>query len=149
MVLVSVLAGAGLYDIYKKNDDGSWTKTASGLGAAAAEGLADAVIEELPSQEQLEDALDRVIEALPSASELGDMVGAATAAAIQATSSFSGTFIREVGPALVDSAEGFYNAVARKISGQEANAIAGITVGVLTLVTVLFLFHEVSRGPTP
>ena len=149
MVLVSVAVGAGLYDIYKKNTDGSWSKTASGLGAAAAEGVADAILDELPSQEELEDALDRVIEALPSASELGEIVGAATAAAIQATSSFSGAAIREIGPALVDSAELAYDAIAKKISGREADAIAGITVALLSIATLLFLYHEITRGPTP
>tara|TARA_R100000152_G_C6762167_1_gene186383 strand:+ start:925 stop:1383 length:459 start_codon:yes stop_codon:yes gene_type:complete len=147
--MVSVMVGRGLYDVYKRNNDGSWTKAAAGLGAAAASGVADAVIEELPSQEQLEVALDKVIEALPTATELGEVVGAATAAAISATTNFSGAVIREIGPALVDSAELAYDAIAKKIAGQEANAIAGITVAVLTIVTVIFLFNEISRGPTP
>ena len=149
MVAVSVLVGGGLYDIYKKQGDGSWTKTATKVGAAAAEGVADAVLEELPSQEELEAALDKVIEALPSASELGEVVGAATAAAIKATSSFSGAAIREIGPALVDAAELAYDAIAKKISGREADAIAGITVALLTIATLLFLYNEISRGPTP
>ena len=149
MVLVSVQIAKGVYDIYKKNTDGSWTKTAAGLGAAAAQGVADAVIEELPSQDELEAALDKVIEVLPTASELGEIVGAATAAAIQATSSFSGAAIREIGPALVDSAELAYDAIAKKISGREADAIAGITVALLVIATLLFLYHEITRGPTP
>tara|TARA_Y100000356_G_scaffold87479_1_gene73093 strand:- start:246 stop:683 length:438 start_codon:yes stop_codon:yes gene_type:complete len=136
---VAVKTAGGFYTLYRKTQDGSFEEYATGIAEDALEETGAVIV----------DSLTELMEALPSPSEFGEMIGAATAAAIQATSSFSGTFIREVGPALVDSAEGFYNAVARKISGQEANAIAGITVGVLTLVTVLFLFHEVSRGPTP
>ena len=90
-----------------------------------------------------------MIEALPTATELGEVIGAATAAAISASTNFSGAVIREIGPAIVDSAELAYDAIAKKIAGQEANAIAGITVAVLTIVTVIFLFNEISRGPTP
>lgn len=136
---VAVKTAGGLYTLYQRTQDGTFEKFATGIAEDAIDETGAVIV----------DSVTELIDALPSSSEFGEMVGAATAAAIQATSSFSGTFIREVGPALVDSAEGFYNAVARKISGQEANAIAGITVGVLTLVTVLFLFHEVSRGPTP
>ena len=139
MVLVSVAVGAGLYDIYKEKADGGYEKVLSGVAEDAAIAASEVVV----------DSLEDLVEALPSPSELGEIVGAATAAAIQAGSAFSAAAIREAGPALVDGIEGFYDAVRDKLSGREVGVVAAFTVGVLVILTGTFLFYEVRRGPAP
>lgn len=136
---IAVKGVGGLYTLYLRTQDGSLQEYATDVAEDAAIAATDVVV----------DSLDDLVDALPSASELGEIVGAATAAAVQATSSFSGAAIREIGPALVDSAELAYDAIAKKISGREADAIAGITVALLSIATLLFLYHEITRGPTP
>lgn len=146
--IVAVKVGRWYHLYREKKSGGGFSKIASDLTKDAAEAAADAVIENLDEWGgDIASALSDFVATLPSSEELGEIVGAAVAAGLAASSSFTGAAIREIGPAVVDSIEAFYDAAAEKLSGNQSSVIAAFTVGVLVILTGVFLYHEVSRGP--
>ena len=71
----------------------------------------------------------------PSAEDIGQAAGDAAEAV------FSG-----LGPALVGTVEGAYSAIGDAIKGREANAIAAITIGVISVSMILYGIRKL-RGP--
>ena len=74
---------------------------------------------------------------------LGTAIGSGVAAGIQAGQGFLGGAVKEVIPALIEGVEDGYDYIRTKISGQESNAIAAITVGFLVILSAIFVYHKV------
>jgi len=137
------------YRLYQyKQETGTWKEVMQELSIEEAQDLADVVIDDVPV-DKIEEALKLLASSLPSIDEIGTVVGAAVGASIRASSMFGRAVIREAGPALVESVELTYQTIANKLDGKEAGVIASFTVGLLVIITGIFLFHEISRGPSP
>jgi len=79
---------------------------------------------------------------------IGEAVGKVAAAVATASGEAGLGFVRGIGPALVEGIRGAYDAIAEVLDDQESNVIAGLTVAVLVIVTAIYLYHEITRGPS-
>jgi len=78
--------------------------------------------------------------------QVGLFVGNIAAEVITATQSAFLGIIRGIGPAMIEGAQTFYGEVAQLLEDRQAEVISGFTVGLLVIVTLLYLYGEVMRG---
>jgi len=78
---------------------------------------------------------------------IGMAVGNVAAEVVKAAGEGGLGFVRGIGPALVEGAQGAYDAIADTLDDREADVIAGLTVAILVIVTSIYLYHEITRGP--
>ena len=91
------------------------------------------------------DDWNEVVEAVPTATL--DLITETGEAVIGEIGDLSLQFIRGLGAALVEGAEGAYDVITAKLSGKEPEMVAAITATILVVLVSSFLWHEVKRGP--
>jgi len=57
-------------------------------------------------------------------------------------------FIRGVIPALIDGVKAGYDAIRDGFRGKEPETIAALTIGILVVISIFTLLHEVRTGPS-
>jgi hypothetical protein len=64
----------------------------------------------------------------------------------EALGSISLDFVRGLGGAIIDGIDNGYDAIAAKLSGKESAVISGMTVAVIGILTLVFLFNAAKSG---
>tara|TARA_R110002020_G_scaffold58570_3_gene160564 strand:+ start:1814 stop:2233 length:420 start_codon:yes stop_codon:yes gene_type:complete len=67
--------------------------------------------------------------------------------AVAALGDVSLDFIRGFIPALIDGIAAGYDAIREGFRGKEPETIAALTIGILVVITILTIRHEVGTGP--
>jgi len=65
---------------------------------------------------------------------------------LEALGSISLDFVRGLGGAIIDGVDNGYDAIAAKLSGKESAVISGMTVAVIGILTLVFLFNAAKSG---
>ena len=94
-------------------------------------------------QEVAEDLFDNAVNGLVSVAQiLADVFGEIASGLYNATIDV----VKNVGPAFVDGVENTYGYVRGKLRGKEPDIIAAVTVGLLTVLTGVYLWNAAKRG---
>ena len=78
--------------------------------------------------------------------ELLETITDTTIEGLEALGSISLEFIRHLGSAIIDGIDNGYDAIAAKLSGKESAVISGMTVAVIGILTLVFLFNAAKSG---
>jgi len=94
-------------------------------------------------QDVAEDVFDKAVNGLITVAEImADVFGQIASGIYNA----SIDIVKNVGPAVVDGVENTYDYVRGKLRGKEPDIIAAVTVGLLTILTGVYLYNAAKRG---
>ncbi len=94
-------------------------------------------------QDVAEDVFDKAVNGLITVAEImADVFGQIASGIYNA----SIDIVKNVGPAVVDGVENTYDYVRGKLRGKEPDIIAAVTVGLLTILTGVYLYNAARRG---
>jgi len=91
------------------------------------------------------DDWNEVVAAVPQATL--DLITETGEAVVGEIGDLSLKFIRGLGAALVEGAEGAYDVITDRLKGKEPEMVAALTASVLVILVASFLWNEVKRGP--
>jgi len=75
-----------------------------------------------------------------------DSGGTIVAGAAERVGGLTLAFVRGFGSALIDGIDDAYDAVREKLRGKEDDVIAGFTVGLMALLTIVYVYNSVKNS---